>query len=131
LSACKTADGIREICDISDDAAYRRLDELKRLPYGSYEIEEVLCRNFFTYIRKTNNPEFAGFRPSLSGLSEKYEDYAEYEHWAYVIDCIGGKEQNARLGAALANSIGVFNEGDLLIVTENEANKAQATRSLT
>jgi len=129
LPVCKNGEGIRDICDISDDAACKRVNELKRLPYSSYEIEETLNRNFYKYIKEdTNNLDAEAFAPSLGGLPIMYEDYAEYEYWDYVVASIGSKEKNTELCATLTNSIAIYDEGDMLIIAKHESGRVIADK---
>jgi hypothetical protein len=112
-----------EICNISEDAAYKRFDELKRLPRGSYEIEGILNRNFYNYVCKLNNSGADIFDPSIDLLPSQYEDYADYEHWAYVVASLGNHDKYKELSIALAKSIAIYDEDDMLIITETETTK--------
>jgi len=123
INSCVSASGIMETCNISEDAAYKRLDELKRLPGGSYEIEGILNRNFYSYVWKVNNPDAAMFDPSISLLPLRYEDYADYEHWAYIVASLGNHDKYKELSVALTNSIAIYEEDDMLIITEKETTK--------
>ena len=128
IDNCKTASGIIEICDISDDAACRRFDELKRLPYGSYEIEELLNRNFYDYIRKANNPNFVKFTPPLDFLPLEYEDFVEYEYWDYIVALLGKNKKYAELSIGLAESIAIYEDDSMLIVTKTDDIKSLADK---
>jgi hypothetical protein len=112
-----------ETCNISEDAAYKRLDELKRLSSGSYEIEGILNRNFYNYVYKLNNPDADIFDPSIGLLPSQYDDYAEYEHWAYVVASLGNHDKYKELSVELTNSIAIYDEDDMLIITETETTK--------
>ncbi|WP_242847233.1 ImmA/IrrE family metallo-endopeptidase [Desulfosporosinus acididurans] len=128
IDACESAFGIMEICNISEDAAYKRLDELKRLPCGSYEVEGLLSRNFYNYIWKANNPDAAMFKPPLDFLPSQYEDYADYEYWAYIVALLGKSIKYKELGIALADSITIYEEDDMQIITQTETAKAMADK---
>lgn len=128
IEACKTIQGIQDICDVSNEAAIKRLGELKKLHYGSYEIEDLLNRNFYNFIRKTNNPDAAVFAPQLHALPSQYEDYAGYDYWGYVVASIGECEKNAELCVALTNSTAIYDDGDILIITESETAKTTVDR---
>lgn len=123
INSCESAYGIMEICNISEDAAYKRFDELKRLPSGSYEIEGILNRNFYNYVCKLNNPDVDIFDPSIGLLPSQYEDYADYEHWAYVVASLGNHDKYKELSVALTKSIAIYDEDDMLIITETETTK--------
>ena len=112
-----------DICSISEDAAIRRLNELRQLPYGSYETEAILNRNFYNYIKNTNHPSTMAFIPTLDGLPEQYEDYAEYDYWNYVVASIGEREKNTELRSALKNSIALYDDNNMLIIIDSESNK--------
>ena len=128
IPCCKTPRGIMDICAISEDAAIRRLNELRQLPYGSYETEAILNRNFYNYIKKTNHPNTAVFTPALDGLPEQYEDYAEYDYWNYVVASIGEREKNTELRSTLMNSIALYDDSDMLIIIDTEINKNSADK---
>ena len=123
IDSCESTFGIMDMCGISEDAAYKRLDELKRLTGGSYEIEGILNRNFYNYVWKVNNPDAAMFDPSISLLPSQYEDYADYEHWAYIAASLGNHDKYKELSVALINSIAIYDEDDMLIITETETTK--------
>jgi len=57
IRACRIPEGIQEICNVSGDAAYKRYQELYKLPIRSYSGEGLLNRNFYNYMRKVNNPD--------------------------------------------------------------------------
>ena len=128
INDCRNAFGIMEICDISEDAAYRRLNELKRLPCDSYEIEGILNRNFYNYIWKVNNPDPIVFAPPLNLLPSEYEDYADYEYWAYIVASLRKREKHEELSAALSNSIAIYEVDDMLIITKTETAKVLADK---
>lgn len=129
INSCKSVVGIMGMCRISEDAAYKRLDELKRLHGGSYEIEGILSRNFYNYISKANNPEVALFDPLLIFLPSQYEDYAKYEYWNYIVASLGSQGTYRELSAALTNSVAIYEEDDLLIITETETAKTLADKN--
>jgi Zn-dependent peptidase ImmA (M78 family) len=128
IAGCQSVMGIMETCGISEDAAYKRLDELKRLPCGSYEVEDLLNRNFYNYIWKANNPEAAVFDPPLDALPSQYEDYADYEYWAYIVALFGKSAKYTALGIALTDSTAIYEGDDMLIITETETVKAMADK---
>lgn len=128
IDACGSAFGIMATCNISEDAAYKRLDELKRLPYGGYEVEGLLNRNFYNYIWKVNNPNIPMFDPPLEFLPSQYEDYVDYEYWAYIVALLGKSVKHKELRVALADSIAVYEDDDMLIITDSETAKTMADK---
>ena len=128
INSCESAFGIMETCNISEDAANKRIDELKRLPSGSYEIEGILNRNFYNYLWKVNYPDIAMFAPSLNLMPSKYEDYVDYDYWAYIVASLCNHEKYKELSVELTNSIAIYDEDDMLIITETETAKALADK---
>ena len=128
IPCCQTVQGIMDVCSISEDAAIRRLNELRQLPYANYETEAILNRNFYNYIKNMNHPITVAFNPNLDGLPEQYEDYAEYDYWNYVVASIGEREKYSELHSTLINSIALYDDSDMLIIIDTEINKNRANK---
>lgn len=120
------ANGIAALCDISYEAAVIRMKELARLDFDYYEQENVILRNFYSYL------ENHGLFPVITGrlyseavnIPEKLDDYIECDYWHFVVMTVVSWEKCTELKVPLGTSMALYDDENMVILVHGENDRS-------
>jgi len=104
-------------CDISIDAAERRLKEIKRMDFSYYPTENRILRNFYNCLESCGLYSRPTKRLSANSIRipGSLDDYIECNYWPFIVMTVGYWEKEKELYAALEDSIALYDYEDMVI----------------
>jgi|GEM_PF-1391730 len=120
-------DNLGLLCDISNEAVDKRLEQLKRAERKYPDAAFRVLKNFYNYM-----VGLASITPTTSisadniQLSAIYDDYIECDYWGFIVMSIKDWEKDAMLYAAIENSVAFYDCEDMVLFVNSNDNAVYA-----
>ena len=114
------------LCDISNEAVEKRLDDLKRAERSYSDAAFRVLKNFYNYMVGLSDDALPKMHTNNIQLPAIYEDYIDCDYWNFVVMSIRDWEKEAKLYQVLEGSAAFYDDTDMVIFVKGDDEAAYA-----
>lgn len=119
-------DKIGNLCDISNEAVEKRLEQFKRAERKFPPAAFRVLKNFYNHMVNMKNGASLDLQEKTIQLPAIYEDYIECDYWSFILMCIKDFEKEMNLYKILEGSFAFYDDKDMVVFVESANGVAYA-----